>query len=166
MKQISKNLNFKLPTDDSTQTALWLANQSRVYANVTAMPKRIICRADESCGGGRYFLGASRGEQFVTNFNNSLHRLLIPLRGWCHRSMSCTSRSITRFDIVPFSLSTRLHLHILCNRNQRPAPNLPDLDCWLSLVPIERLAEKRPKRSWKIAFLRLTEMPKTCNGSF
>lgn len=42
----------------------------------------------------------------------------------------------------------------------------PDLDCGLSLVPSERLAEKRPKRSWKIAFLWLTEMPKTCNGSF
>lgn len=39
--------------------------------------------------------------------------------------MSCTeSLHYPRRHRVPFSLSTRLHLHILCNRNQRPAPNL------------------------------------------
>lgn len=58
-----------------------------------------------------------------------------------------------RFDIVPFSLSTRLHLHILCNRNQRPAPNL-----WSRLLAVARsnweIGGKAPKEKLKNCFLK------------
>lgn len=56
-------------------------------------------------------------------------------------------------------LSTRINLHILCNRKS-------DLDFVLSLYSIGGRDEEKYK-SWKITFLWLTEMPKprepTCN---
>lgn len=70
-----------------------------------------------------------------------------------------------RFDIVPFSLSTRLHLHILCNRNQRPAPNLRS-----RLLAVARsnweIGGKAPKEKLKNCFFVAHRNAKDMQWSF